>query len=121
MIFLGEILCHNHSAKEVEIAPAEFEWTATMLNINSNRNRELMERCKYLQDYSTYVRLVEENKRKYAYMREAVTAAVDEAIRLDLLGGYFRKCREEAILDVLTEFDEVAYKKSYMKTLSPTE
>lgn len=111
MIFLGEILCHNHSAKEVEIAPAEFEWTATMLNINSNRNRELMERCKYLQDYSTYVRLVEENKRKYAYMREAVTAAVDEAIRLDLLGGYFRKCREEAILDVLTEFDEVAYKK----------
>lgn len=74
MIFLGEILCHNHSAKEVEI-PAEFEWTATMLNINSNRNRELMERCKYLQDYSTYVRLVEENKRKYAYMREAVLQA----------------------------------------------
>ena len=96
---------------EVEIAPAEFEWTATMLNINSNRNRELMERCKYLQDYSTYVRLVEENKRKYAHMREAVTAAVDEVIRIDLLGGYFRKCREEAILDVLTEFDEVAYKK----------
>ena len=59
----------------MEIAPAEFEWTATMLNINSNRNRELMERCKYLQDYSTYVRLVEENKRKYAYMREAVLQA----------------------------------------------
>lgn len=96
---------------EVEIAPTEFEWTATMLNINSNRNKELMKRCKDLQDYSTYVRLVDENKRKHTHMREAVTAAIDEAIRLDLLGGYFRKCREEAILDVLTEFDEVAYKK----------
>lgn len=96
---------------EVEIPPVEFEWTATMLNINSNRNRELMERCKDLQDYSTYVRLVEENKKKHAHMREAVTVAVDEAIQLDLLGGYFRKWREEAILDVLTEFDEVSYKK----------
>lgn len=96
---------------EVEIPPGEFEWTATMLNINGGRNKDLMERCKDLQDYSTYVKIVEESKKKHADVKEAVCAAVDEAIRLNLLGGYFRKCREEAILDVLTEFDEVSYKK----------
>lgn len=95
----------------MEIPPGEFEWTATMLNINGGRNKDLMERCKDLQDYSTYVKIVEESKKKHADVKEAVCAAVDEAIRLNLLGGYFRKCREEAILDVLTEFDEVSYKK----------
>lgn len=77
---------------EVKIPLCEFEWTDTMLNINSDCNRELLERCKDLQDYLTYVKIVEENKKSHANMREAVTAALMKQrhrCRILNLEGYF--------------------------------
>ena len=36
----------------------EFEWTATMLNINYGHNRELLEQCQPLYEYAHFIKLV---------------------------------------------------------------
>ena len=56
------------------------EMKVTMLNINEGHNRELMEQCHILREYSQYVARV----RKYAArmeLNEAVERAITECIR----------------------------------------
>ena len=77
-------------AFEVPENSGDFEWTATMLNINSGRNKTLLQKCKPLYHYSCYVDRVKSNVRSGMTKEKAVSEAVNFAIRNDFLDGYFK-------------------------------
>lgn len=89
---------------------SNFEWTATMININYGHNSELMRKCKVLSDYSKFVETVRRFQ-KDNDLDMAISMAVDECIKLDILSEFLSKHRKEIKDMCLTEFDEEKYKK----------
>ena len=92
-------LYYDHTQK------AGLELKATMLNINKGHNKELMEKCQILKDYSEFTALV----RKYAKvlsLNQAVERAVDECIAKGILGDFLRKNKEEVCHMCIYEYDE---------------
>ena len=89
----------------------EFEWTATMYNLNHENNRELLIKCKSLSDYMTFVNAVKANKKLGLDKYTAVDKAVTDCIRNDILKNVLLKHRSEVVGMVLTEFNEEVYKK----------
>ena len=77
-------------AFEIPAENGDFEWTATMLNINAGRNKTLLQKCKPLYHYSCYVDRVKTNVRSGMTKENAVSEAVNFAIRNDFLDGYFK-------------------------------
>ena len=77
-------------AFEISAENGDFEWTATMLNINAGRNKTLLQKCKPLYYYSCYVDRVKTNVRSGMTKENAVSEAVNFAIRNDFLDGYFK-------------------------------
>ena len=96
-------------AFEVPAENGDFEWTATMLNINAGRNKTLLQKCKPLYHYSCYVDRVKSNVRSGMTKEKAVSEAVNFAIRNDFLDGYFKIQKAEVLNMSLTEFDQEAY------------
>ena len=83
----------------------DFEWTAELININPAHNKTLQKNCKPLYDYVKYVSRLKDNKKKGMDGIDAVTEAVDWAIKENLLDGYFKEQKEEVLAMSLTEFD----------------
>ena len=96
-------------AFEIPAENGDFEWTATMLNINAGRNKTLLQKCKPLYHYSCYVDRVKSNVRSGMTKENAVSEAVNFAIQNDFLDGYFKMQKAEVLNMSLTEFDQEAY------------
>ena len=96
-------------AFEIPAESGDFEWTATMLNINAGRNKTLLQKCKPLYHYSCYVDRVKSNVRSGMTKENAVSEAVNFAIQNDFLDGYFKIQKAEVLNMSLTEFDQEAY------------
>lgn len=84
----------------------EFEWTATMVNINSGNSQELMAHCQVLQEYSLFVDMVRQEAKETNDIAAAVTKAVDICISQGILKDYLLIRKSEVIDMVLTEYDE---------------
>ena len=84
----------------------DFEWTATMFNINEGHNDSLGKKCKSLYHYVSYISRVRQNLRSGMNRKEAISEAVDWAIKENLLDGFFREEKAKVIAVSLTEFDE---------------
>lgn len=81
------------------------ELKVVQLNIGAGRNKELMEKCPLLAQYSQYVGRVQ----KYASfmpLGPAVETAVEECIREGILSDFLLKNRAEAIAVSIFEYDE---------------
>lgn len=92
-------------AFEIPVAHPALELKVIQININSGFNKELMDKCRTLQEYTLYV----ERVRKYAKTRpltEAVEQAVQECIKENILAKFLRKHRAEAISMSIFEYDE---------------
>lgn len=75
------------------------------ININSDQNPELLEKCKPLREYTQYV----EKVHTYAQimeLSEAVQRAVNESIREGILKDILTKYKMEAIQVTIFEYDE---------------
>ena len=75
------------------------------LNIYGGYNKELMEQCRTLREYSLYVSLV----RKYAgdmELNEAVELAVNECIQRGILAEFLQKSKSEVIAMSIFEYDK---------------
>lgn len=86
----------------------EYEWTATMININCKHNEEIMKSCKILYEYSEFVGKIKEY-RKEMELREAIELAINECIKENKLKDFLEKHRREVCNMCLTEFDEKLY------------
>ena len=92
----------------------DIEITATMLDINEGRNREIMERCKALRDYARLIGLIREYNRKMD-LHEAVDTAVDQCIEEGVLAEFLSHHRAEVKGMVLTEYDEKKTMEQFKK------
>ena len=87
----------------------EFEWTATMMNINKDSNLPLQNKCKPLYDYVRFVDRVKTNLKNDLDKDKSLEEAVDWAIREEFLEGFFKEQKAEVLGMCLTEFDQEAY------------
>ena len=85
------------------------EFTATMININYGRNKDLMATCRTLEEYAIFIDRV----RQYvninmtpAEVEAAVDRAVDECIKEGILSEFLSKHRAEVRGMILTDYDE---------------
>ena len=84
----------------------DFEWTATVININEDRLKGIHKNCKSLYDYAKFIARVRECAKDGAPTEKQVAEAVDWAIRENLLDGFFKRQRAEVIDLILTEYNE---------------
>lgn len=116
VFYNGEKICGDRT--ELRLSDAFMgeaegcEWTATMLNINKGHNRELMEQCRVLGEYSDFVALVRENRGQGMAMEEAVDRAVQTACDWKCLGKFMKKHRSEVRDLCLLEYDEELHEKT---------
>ena len=92
-------------AFEKKTAEPELELKVLMLNINFGHNKELMDKCRTLREYSQYVDRV----RKYAKrmrIEEAVERAVTECTREGILADFLSSQRAEVIAVSIFEYNE---------------
>lgn len=82
------------------------EVRALMLNINWGHNRELMEQCQRLKEYSQCIAIIREYEAKFTGREDAVAKAVDRCIREGLLADILSGNKAEVIAMFLTEYDE---------------
>ncbi len=96
---------------------------ALLININYGCNKELMNKCEKLMDYSQLIAMIRKNydelEKKYVEMKiqkskkeifaEAVSLAIEEAIRNNILKEILRNNKAEVTDMLLTEFDEKDY------------
>ena len=89
----------------------DFEWTATVININADHNNSLQKNCKPLYDYISYVDRIKQNLAKDMKKQDAINEAVDWACAQNLLEGFFREHKAMIAAVSLTEFDQELYDK----------
>ena len=83
----------------------DFEWTATVYNLNKGKNNKLLEKCKPLSDYMEFINRVRKNAQEYD-LEEAVSLAVDSCIRDGVMANFLRENKAEVQEMVLTEYNE---------------
>lgn len=88
------------------------ECEAVMLNINYGQNRELMEKCRRLEEYAIFIATV----RKYAAdkalsLRDAITLAIDECIEKGILLDILTEDRAGVYMYILESFDKELYER----------
>jgi hypothetical protein len=97
---------------ETKEEATSLELVATMLNINLGHNQELLDSCKTLKDYASYIAKV----RKYLHagmeIEEATETAIDDCIREDILSDFLRNNRAEVMYMTIFEYDEEATLKA---------
>ena len=93
-------------AFEIQDNSGEFEWTATVININKNHNESLQKNCESLYHYIEFVERVRESQRKGMEVSQAINEAVDYAIKNNFLEGFFEEQKMYITNSLLTEFDQ---------------
>lgn len=88
----------------------DFQWTATVYNLNKGKNDELLKKCKPLEDYITLINSIREYEKQYS-IEEAVDKAVDECISNNIMADILRIHKAEVKDMVLTEFNKEVYEK----------
>ncbi|MBR5096873.1 MAG: hypothetical protein IK094_07200 [Treponema sp.] len=89
----------------------DFEWTATVVNINEDRLGGIHKSCKSLYDYARFIAKVRECSKGGSPTAESVTEAVNWATKERLLNGFFERQKAEVIGMILTEFDMEQFKR----------
>lgn len=92
-----------------------FEWTARVLNINKEYNITLQKKCKSLYDYIQFTSRIKENKEKGFTTEKAIDEAIDWASENNLLEGYIKEQKAEVKMTLLTEFDEEASIRGWLR------
>lgn len=85
------------------------EFETLVLNINYGNNKELMEKCQTLMEYSLFIDRIKKCKTLSVTMEEAVKQAINECIKDNILKDILIKHRNEVFNMILTEYDEQAH------------
>ena len=89
------------------------ECVARVININYGHNKDLMDKCERLAEYSRFIQILNEWKQKESDIRKATYMAVNQGIEEGLLKDILIRQKEEVCAMVLTEYDE----KKHMKRI----
>ena len=84
---------------------ADVELSVRMLNINYGHNRQLMEKCKILEEYLNLVATIRDYMAVEKDIQTALNRAVDSCIENGILKEFLLKNRAEVLGMLLEEFD----------------
>ncbi len=88
------------------------ECEARLLNINYGQNRELMEKCRRLEEYAIFIETVRKYKKEDYSLKKAIILAIDECIEKGILLDILTKERNEVVAVVLETFNKELYEKN---------
>jgi len=88
----------------------EFEWTATVINLNHPDNRTLISRCKPLSDYTFLVSKIQQYSKTMS-LKQAINKAVDDCITANVLAEFLKAHRAEVLKVYLAEVNEEVLRK----------
>lgn len=91
---------------------ADVELTVRMLNINYGHNKQLMEKCKILEEYSKLVNVIRDRMAVEKDIQTALNRAVDSCIEKGILKEFLLKNRAEVLGMLLEEFDAEKYERT---------
>lgn len=86
----------------------EFEWTATVYNLNRGKNDDLLKRCRALAEYMELVNRIRDNQKNMS-TDDAINAAIESCIEDGIMTEFLIKYRAEVFSVCITEFDEKVY------------
>ena len=89
----------------------EYEWTATVINLNHVDNKELIHKCKPLYDYTVFVKKIQKYKKSMS-IEMAVNRAVDECIQEGRMEKFLKSHKGSVIEMCITEFNEDVFVRS---------
>lgn len=95
--------------------PPCLEFTAVVLNINIGHNRELLDRCRILWEYSSFIGYIREFIQKGLEISEAAEHAVRQCLKQNILKDFLEKNQTEVVEVILTEFDRELYEEDLRK------
>ena len=85
----------------------DLELRVIMLNVNDGHNKELMEQCEMMREYSQYVARVRKYTASKAYtLEQAVERAVQECIEEGILAEFLMANRAEVVKMSIFEYDK---------------
>jgi len=90
----------------------DVELTVRMLNINYGHNRELMEKCQVLAEYSEFVQISREHIAEGKDRKKALLDAIDYCIEQGILSEFLTRNRMEVLGMFLEEFDAEKYERT---------
>ena len=93
----------------------DLECRAVMLNINYGHNKELMEACRKLYEYSRFVESIRVYLNTGMKLGAAMDQAIEDCIRLDILKELLLKHRGEVKQVILTEYNEERHAKTLLE------
>ena len=99
-------------AFENKKARADVELTVRMLNINYGHNKQLMEKCRVLEEYSRLVAVTRDYMTVEKDIQTALNRAVDYCIENDILKEFLLRNRAEVLGMLLEEFDAEKYERT---------
>ncbi|MDY5540844.1 MAG: hypothetical protein SPF60_05425 [Lachnospiraceae bacterium] len=82
------------------------ECTAVVLNINYGHNKEIMEGCRKLYEYSFFVEEIRKGLIQGLTLEGAVSGAMDTCVHSNILEPFLRRHRAEVHALILEEYDE---------------
>jgi len=89
------------------------ECEARLLNINYGRNRQLMEKCRRLEEYAIFVAKVREYiMDEEIGLKRAITLAIEDCLAKGVLKDILTKQRSEVLGMVLSTFNKELYEKN---------
>ena len=99
-------------AFENQKVKASVELKVRMLNINHGKNRELMEKCRVLEEYALFVETSRQYLAEGMERQEALNLAIEYCIDHGILSEFLRRYRAEVLGMLLEEFDVDKYERS---------
>ena len=99
-------------AFENKATKADVELTVRMLNINYGNNRELMQKCRVLEEYSKLVAVMRGYMSAMEDTQSALNRAIDDCIENGVLKEFLLQNRAEVLGMLLEEFDAEKYERT---------
>ncbi len=90
----------------------ELELIVTVLNVNNDHNKDLMEHCAALRDYATLIQRIRDNLNSGMGIEDAVTDAVDSCIKDHIMEDFLIKDKAGVINMHVLDFNEELHNKS---------
>ena len=84
----------------------EYEWTATVYNINDGHNNDLMNKCKILQEYATMVAKIREFQQKGLDLDLSIEEAIEYCLTHEVLKEFLLEHKSEVADMLRMEYDE---------------
>ena len=102
------------SAFQIPDDRGEFEWTATVINLNHPDNRDMLTRCKPLSDYAYLVSKIQAYQKTIS-VEQAINKAVNDCISENILADFLRAHRVEVLRVYLAEVNQSVLRMRLME------